>query len=469
LLSFFRINDPYRLIFILIVLTTLRLPVFLGDMPLMLPEVGWMVIGEKLASGAILYADIWDNIAPFSAAIYWIIHQIFGRSVLPYHLISFALVFFQAILFNTILNNTKAYNEVTFIPALVYVLLMNLFIDFSTLSPVLMSITFILFAINNIFYHIDNQSWVGNLLNTGLFIGIASLFYLPCILFVLPVLLAYILFTATNPRRYFLFLYGALLPYLMVGVYFFWFDALDEFYNNFILANFFFQGKRLMLTADIFFIAAIPAIYLLLSFFKIFEANRYTSIQVRFQQSIFFMILAAGVSWVLTSRNAPFQLIMFVPFATFFIGHFFLLIQRKIFAEAFFAIFLASIYIVQLGSAYNNIVPSFINYEALMIIETPLDNVIRNKKILVLSDDLHYFKNAKLATPYLNWNLAKFHFKDPLYYDNLAAIYANLSKDLPEVIIDKNDVFANVLPSMPKLEQLYLKKNDADIFLLKNN
>ncbi len=469
MISFFRINDPYRLIFILIILTLLRLPVFLGDMPLMIPEVGWMVAGEKLASGALLYVDLWDDLAPFSALVYWIIHELFGRSAFAYHIISFLLIFIQAFIFNSVLINTKTFNETTFFPALVYVLLMSLFMDFNTLSPVLMSVTFLLFALNNIFHHVDNNSWVGNLLNTGIYISIASLFYMPCILFIFPVIISYILFTGTVVRRFFLFLYGVFLPYLLVGMYFYWYDALDDFYTNFIYANIFKSGPKFIGLTDFLAIATLPTIYLIFSFYKLFEASRYTSIQVRYQQIIFFMLLTAAISWIFVSKKMPFQLIIFVPFAAFFLSHYFLLMQRKIFAESLFFILLLYISVSSLGSVYQAIVPSYIDYQSLLVHETPYDSLIKNKRILVLGDDLHYYKNASLATPYLNWNLAKFHFDDPFYYDNLTFIFVNLKKDLPEVIIDENGAFRNASNSMPSLQDLYQENNSGKIFILKNN
>lgn len=438
-------------------------------MPLMLAEIGWLITGEKLSSGSILYQEIWDNLAPFSAAAYWIIHEIFGRSVIAYHLISFCLVLFQAFIFNTILINTKSFDDSSYVSAVVYALLMSSFVDFNTLSPVLMSVTFILLAVNNIFYHVDNKSWVGNLLNTGLYLSVASLFYIPCILFVLPILLSYILFTGITPRHFMLFLYGIILPYIFVGVYFFWFDALNDFYYHFIYANIFMPGKIFIDRSDFLLISILPITYLIFSFFKLFEASRYTSYQVRYQQIMFFMILAAVLSWIFGNTRVPFQLIIFVPFAAFFLSHYFILIKKRIFAEGLFILYFIYIAFMNLGSSYSFLVPDIIDYEELLVKNTALDEMIKNKKILVLGDDLQYYKNSSLATPYLNWTLAQVHFNDPHYYDNLTAIYSNFKDDLPEVIIDKKDVFAEVINAMPTLQPLYQYKSEIGVYILKKD
>jgi hypothetical protein len=70
LLGYFRINDPYRLVIIFILLLILRLPYLISSEWLSIPELKWMLIGERMNDGAMLYVDIWDDIAPLSALVY---------------------------------------------------------------------------------------------------------------------------------------------------------------------------------------------------------------------------------------------------------------------------------------------------------------------------------------------------------------------------------------------------------------
>ncbi len=85
MISFFRLNDPYRIIGIFILLLLIRLPALLGFVPLLQPELGWMLLGESLAEGRILYEGVWDNTGPFSAAVYWFMNLLFGRSQLAFY------------------------------------------------------------------------------------------------------------------------------------------------------------------------------------------------------------------------------------------------------------------------------------------------------------------------------------------------------------------------------------------------
>ena len=147
MLSFFRLNDPYRLIVIFFLLVFIRFPFFLGDFPLILPELQWMLIGEKMSAGSQLYTELWDDVAPLSATVYWLLDELFGRSPWAFHILGIFLVIFQGYLFNDLLLRNRAFNQNTYVPAFIYMILMNCFFDFSSLPPVLMSLTFILLAI----------------------------------------------------------------------------------------------------------------------------------------------------------------------------------------------------------------------------------------------------------------------------------------------------------------------------------
>ncbi len=80
MLTFFRVNDPYRIIGIFVLLLLLRLPYWISGDHLTLPELNWMLLGERLAEGNRLYSGVWDNTGPLSAGVYLMIEWIFDRS-----------------------------------------------------------------------------------------------------------------------------------------------------------------------------------------------------------------------------------------------------------------------------------------------------------------------------------------------------------------------------------------------------
>lgn len=191
----------------------------------MLPELKWMLLGERLGSGDfVMYQGVWDYTAPLSVFIYKWLFICFGKSRIPYFVLSILLVVIQAGIFNNVMLRNKAYNSSTYVPALVYMVFMNAFFDFLTLSPVLLSMTFVLLAMNNLFKRMDNQTKDELFIFTGVYLGIAALFYLPTVWFFMITILSLVLYTGSILRRMMLLIYGFALVVGLAGLYFYWFD-----------------------------------------------------------------------------------------------------------------------------------------------------------------------------------------------------------------------------------------------------
>ena len=163
-----------------------------------------MLIGEALAGGKDMYKDIWDFTGPLAAGTYSIIHLLFGKSVLAYRTVSIILVVIQCGIFNNLLLKNKAYNQNTYIPALLYMLFMHLSFDFITLSPILMGMTFTLLGINNLFQRMDNTTRDDLFVRIGLYLGIATLFYLPFFFYFVVIIISLLIYTGSILRRIFL-------------------------------------------------------------------------------------------------------------------------------------------------------------------------------------------------------------------------------------------------------------------------
>lgn len=452
---------------LLLFLLLMKLPAFYGSVPLTIPELNWMVVGEKLAEkGTVMYKDVWDPLAPLAAGMYWVLHELFGRSHLAFQIIALLLIFVQSALFNHVLLRNKVYNENTYVPALIYGLLMCTFFQFYTLSPVLVSITFVIFAVNNAFNDIEFKGAKNNLFGTGILMALASLFYLPSIVLSLAILFAYLLFTGASPKSYFLFLYGLLLPWLIIIVYYYWQDALFHFYINGIYSLLYLDNVSYISYSLLITIVALPLIILILSFFKLFDAKRFNNYQERFQQTMIFIFIMAFVAWWISHSRTPAILVLFVPVVAFFISHFFLLIRRRFVTEISFFSFFIGILLIHFSTLFQwNSVAPWLHYEKLVVQETRWDSQVENKKILYLGDDLSVYKNAALATPYLNWELASLQLTSPDYYDNLMSIFEAFHNDSPDVIIDTKGVMKEILARMPTIAALYTEGEEEGVFL----
>ncbi|MGI9543694.1 MAG: hypothetical protein ACR2MX_10575 [Cyclobacteriaceae bacterium] len=460
MLAFFRINDPYRLVGIFVLLIIIRIPVFLSGTPLTLPELNWMLLGESVANGQVIYKSIWDQTAPLSALIFGVIDLVFGRSQLAHQIIATLLVFIQSIILNQLLLRNKAYNENSYVPALIYILLMSSLYFYYTLSPTLMSLTFILLAINNLFYDIAYKAGQERFLNTGIYLGLATLFFFPAILFFPVMFLSFIMYTGSDFRKYLLLLFGFIFPFILVAGAFFWQYALQEYYQQYLLSVLTINSQVLIDRLPILIILAIPLIFLVLALLKLWQAKRYNNYQVNFQIVFFFMSLASILVWLISYYKAPFQFVLIMPFLAFFISHYFLLIRRRGWAELLFLVFASSILVLNYGSRFQFIVPqNWIPTEKLSVQDTQWTQLVKGKKILVIGNQLSVYNQASLATPYLNWEMSKKHFEQSNYYDHLTDIYLNLSKDMPEVIIDLEGMVPQLFERMPTIAARYKKSN----------
>ena len=105
------------------------------------------------------------------------------------------------------------------------------------------------------------------------------------------------------------------------------------------------------------------------------------------------------------------------------------------------------------------------SHEQLLI--TSYDDKVADKRILVLGDNLHIYKKASLATPFLDWQLSSETLKEPNYYGKSARIYLGFTdQNPPEIIIDLENCMPILQKNILFLEQNYFKTED-NVYLLK--
>ena len=428
---------------------------------LTLPELNYMLVGEKLNQGASLYEGLWDNIAPLSALVYTSIDFLFGRSQLAYQIVALVLVFFQSLVFNKLMLDRKAFNENTYIPGLMYAVLMSFFFDLFTLTPVLMGMTFLLLALNNIFNHIEFRAKEDEkILNIGIYIGLASLFYLPYFIFGVVVLLIFMILTGTVARRYLLMLFGLFLPLLLTGCYFLLRSRLNVFIYNFLNPLWQYQAKHYMSLWQIAIVYAVPIGLLIFSLARLSQRARFNNYQSRVTQAMFMLLIFSIIFVLISGQLTPNIFIIFMPSIAFFLTHGFLVFNRRWIAEIVFTAFLICAVLVGLGTYFD------FSFTARYIDETEylVDNQVskgESKKVLILDDDIRPYASAHAATPFLNWQLAEGLFRNPEFYDNLTIIHQGFQEDLPDVIIDTHDVMPPILERLPQMKLKYRKEGNT--------
>ncbi len=450
MLSFFKFNDPIRLLGIVLLLLLLRLPYIWVGVPITQPEMLWMLLGEKLSEGFLLYRDIKDNTAPLSAYIYGGLHMLFGRSVLPYHLLSVGIIFFQATYLNHLLISHKSYEENTYLPACITVILFHLSYDLLTLSPALMGSTFLLLAMGQLFRLASiNQNNTETILLLGVFGGLAPCFHFP-LLFFLPVLLFIGLFINNfNFQELLLSLFSFFLPLSLITLYFFWKDSLFDFTHNIMQSAW--KAERIwhVSTGELLYIFFFPLTFSLLGLIFTSVGGRLFIHQQKQKQLMLFFGLFGCLLLIFNYRWIPYQFIPFIPVMVYLINHLILRNGRLFVQSVFFYALLISVpFFGYSWFFYKNNDASFTDYAIVTPSGQPF---LDGKRILVLKDDLSLYQNAYPATGYLNPRLSKLFLNDVENLENMHRTMVQFHRDPPEWVIDNGKVFSSMLPYYPIL------------------
>lgn len=458
LLRFFRINDPYRLLGILVVLILISLFLFIDPVEVMLDELKMFVLGETLNDGKSLYTDVLTNTPPLFAWISGWFEILFGRSQVAARVIALILIFFQLSYFTIILINTRAHNENTYLPGLIFGVLCFFSFDMLSLSSELLASTVLLFAINNLFKEVEFHKQRDEMvLNLGVYIGITSLFVFSYILYLPGVLLLLAIFTRLTVRKSLLVIFGFILPHAILMLGYFMNGNFYALVENYYLANLTWTDDSTMSVSAVLMLCIIPVLFLILSFFTLNREARLTKYQSQLSQIMFLWIILAVAEIAISGSLKPHKLITCFPPLAYFISHYILLIRRKTLAELSIWTFILMTVTFLYLTRYEKL--NSVNYQCLFTKKTSND-YITNKRVLLMGNDWGLFENNKLATGFYEWKLTEQIFTELDYFEHVIMIDKAFKEDSPEVIIDNENRMPAVFKRIPSLQSHYSRQGN---------
>lgn len=426
--------------------------------PITLPELKSIVIGERLNEGQGMYSGLVDNTAPLTAWFLEIVDSIFGRSLLGRHIAAFILIFLQAVYVGIVFITRKVFNENTYIPSLLFCVLCAFSFDTLMLSGELVGLTFLLLALNNLFKEIEFRVQRDEtIFNLGLFISLASLFSFAYCIYVICAVVVLFFFTRTPLRKFLLLVFGFLLPHLLIVTFAYLNDSLSKLWEYYYVANLRFNRQTFISFQSLLILGAVPLFYFIVSVFMLQREARFSKYQSQLLQTMFLWIGFSFLYLLYCKSFRPQNLIVFIPALAFMFSHFFLFIRRKRLAEMNFWVLLIGVVATCYLARYQKL--TSVSYESL-VVPPPAEGAPSNKRILVLENDLTYFRNNKLATPYLNWGLSEGVFRNPGYYENVTEVYHFLRTDPPQIILDRENLMKPFLEQMPEIKKLYVRSGN---------
>jgi hypothetical protein len=464
MLRFFRFNDPYRLVIVLIITVLLGIKAELEFPSITIPELKGILVGEMMADGKQLYSEVWDSMPPLTAFVQYVLDLAFDRSTMPRHILSWAFIFFQAAFFGILLINNKALNESGYLPSFLFTLLCFFSFDTVSLTREIIGSSLLLLALNDLLKEIEFKKQQDETIhNLGFYLGLASLSSFSYIIFFLGTALILFVFTRVQARRFGLFFFGLLLPHLLLNTWYFVSGNIDFLWSNFYLPNMEFNTNSLISLQSLLLLGLIPTIFFAFSL-VISRQARFTKYQTQILQVMLLWLLFGLLEIYFTRLRTPQALIVCVPPLAYFISHLFLLIKRKALAETLLWILIGGLITINSLSVRQSIQP--IDFSNLVMQQQQVFPW-KDKKIMLLDNSLAPYLSNRPSGYFLEWSLCSQVFEDPGYYQHILAVAEALEKDPPEVIFDPQDLMKGVFPYLPEAQKQYRKENDSYIHLVK--
>lgn len=145
--------------------------------------------------------------------------------------VALVLIIGQALLIRTITDNTLSNIHNSLLPSVLFVLLACSFPSWFSAQPYILSniLLILLFKKIQIFYRQENV--LSESFDSGLIAGLMTIIYLPSLLMFLLVWTALAVFRPFNWREWIVALLGLLFPMLLLLVWYFFFDGLNDLFT----------------------------------------------------------------------------------------------------------------------------------------------------------------------------------------------------------------------------------------------
>ncbi len=195
-------------------------------------------------------------------------------SVHPYLSVALTifLVVLQAIQITYLVLEYRIARESTLLPGVFYILISSIGLVLLPLSSALIANTFFILALSNLFFIYKKISAADKIFNVGFWLALASFFY--------PIfsILLFLAFTGVTILRSFnlkeilMVVCGFIVPYIILGTYYFWIDSFPFFIQKIIDGITFLNVSTLILNWEDYVLLGIFASLII---FVIFNAGFY--------------------------------------------------------------------------------------------------------------------------------------------------------------------------------------------------
>lgn len=273
------------------------------------------------------------------------VFQLIKNSRIALVVISLFSIVLQAFFLTHVINKQGVLRDTSHLPALLYVVLMSCFPEQLSFNPLLFANFFIIVFLNSIFNFYRSDTAVFEVFNAGMFIGIASLFYWPC-LFLFPLTMAALfVLRPFNIREWVVSFIGIGLPFLFLGGILFWLDLLSINSIKSLLEPLYKVQFSTAYNGTYIILTAILALILIASLWRFSrDLNNFSKLRARkFLAIIVWFFLFAALSYLIASKNSMIGLSFLAIPLSVIISNYFLSLKNQLFAEIIFLLLLVAV------------------------------------------------------------------------------------------------------------------------------
>ena len=247
------------------------------------------------------------------------------------HWIAFALLIFTgAVLINRMVIINRLSNTITLYPGLFFVVLVSAFPVFGAVTSISISLILLILLLSNLMYINVRSGAVTKIFNTGIYLGLMGLMFMPQLVYIVMILIAVNVLASMKQRIVLNLLNGMFLPYYFVGMAILFFsgsfDTISQQYKD----QFGFDNFHLAKDLGGWLTLAILAMYLFIVLITYNNVISKKSIQsVRKISLVSISILFGILVHLISSVNSLHNLMLLIPAFAFFTSEGCIEIQKR--------------------------------------------------------------------------------------------------------------------------------------------
>lgn len=265
------------------------------------------------------------------------------------------LLAIQGTMLNILVTSNRLTKEVNLFPGVFYILIASSLIDFSNISPLHLANTFLIIVLLELMSTYKKPAAADRIFNTGFWTAVASLFYFSYIVFLLLIFVALNVLRAFNIKERLMFLTGALVPYILTGLYYFWNDQWDYFIQHQFIQNISYFDFEITGNDIIDYVKL--GLFALLVIIGILSFGKYTykqNIQVQKKISIIFWTMLIAFLSIFFQANIHLENLLIIAVPLGLLLSFNLTLMQKQYAEVLHFLLLVLVILLQFQTLILN-------------------------------------------------------------------------------------------------------------------